>query len=90
MLGLPGQSADDDAAMVKEAFQLALSHRVPRLRFAFYMGENATPMVASVEEEKRFMESHPDWHQVEYRGVQDLIALNAMAQPGLVVTGPAA
>lgn len=87
VLGLPGESADDCVTLVREAFRLALACRIPRLRFAFWRGE-AAGQGDSADQKNRFLRAHPDWHELEYQGLQDLVALSSTSYPQLKVVGP--
>jgi hypothetical protein len=87
VLGLPGESADDCVAMVNDVFRVALTHRIPRLRFSMWRGD-LLPATDETVQEQRFMATHPEWHPVEYRGVHDYVAVTAMAHPQLSVVGP--
>ena len=91
VLGLPGESADHVVAVINETFRLAVQHRISRLRFSFWLGPAATtnrPAASVEDEQQRFMAAHPSWHEIEYRGVQDLLALAAMANKQIRVVGP--
>jgi hypothetical protein len=84
-VGLPGEGPDQCVAAINEAFRLALSCRIPRLRFSFWLGAGGAPPEGPAEQERRFLAAHPDWHPIEYQGIRDVIALAAMACPQIQV-----
>lgn len=87
VLGLPGETAEHCLAIVNETFRLALASRVSRMRFSLWLGDSAPPADAS-ERKRRFLASHPDWHEVEYQGIQDYIAVSALTYPYVKIVGP--
>lgn len=87
VLAAPGESANDCVETIKETFRIAGTHGIPRIQFAFYI-DGAPPPVAAAEHQRRFLAAHPGWHAVEYRGVQDFLAVLSLAHPQIRASGP--
>ena len=87
VLGLPGESAEATVDGLNEALKVILAARIRRVRLSLWLGDGALPS-SSGEQDARFLESHPDWHPMEYRGIFDYVALLGQATPDLALVGP--
>ncbi len=87
VLALPGQSAEDCIEAVNDTVRAAAGAGIRRVRFALWLGGGLPPRDAE-EQHRRFLNSHPDWHPVEYRGLFDLTALVGAAIPQMELIGP--
>lgn len=86
VIGMPGESAEDCIEALNATIKVAVEAKIRRVRVAYWLGGGA-PEDADAQA-RMFMESHPDWHPVEYAGLFDFVALLRSAMPQLEILGP--
>lgn len=87
VVGLPGEGAEECLSGMNRAVEALAIARVPRLHIDLYLGSDEPPRSAA-EQNRRFLNLHPDWHLLEYCGLFDMAVLLQGAIPGLALSGP--
>lgn len=85
--GLPGESIRDSVASLDAAMIMLGNHQFADIRCSLWIGPGGPPRSPD-EQKQRFLESHPDWSEEEYRGIHDLFAVIRQASPDLSLIGP--
>jgi hypothetical protein len=88
VLAMPGETAEDCTASVKRAISAAVEAHVPRIRFAYWLGDSAPCPESHEQQQDMFLASHPDWHPLEYAGVGDFVELMRHVTPAVEIVGP--
>lgn len=87
LLALPGEDAEHCVGAVQSCLRLAAEAGARRVRLSLWLDAPRAPE-SPQEQDRWFLQSHPDWHPLEHRGVFDFVALMQAAAPALSLIGP--
>jgi hypothetical protein len=86
--GLPGETIDQSVAVLDHALRLAAQHGLARVRVSMWLGDASAPPRDPADQKQRFLASHPEWTEAEYRGFHDLVVVIRQVAPNIDLVGP--
>ena len=85
--GLPGETIEQSIAALDRTLKLAAANRLPAVRCSLWLGGGPPPRDPE-DQKRRFLASHPEWTEEEYRGFHDLVAVIRGVAPNINIVGP--